>query len=210
MNWPAASFFYIVESACSRVAKLAERIEAHHGDRMAVYTIGHSTRTADEFMRILKAFRIQFLADIRTVPRSRRNPQFEREVLRKLLEDHGIQYAHIPGLGGLRRPRKDSPNGGWRNESFRGYADYMQTEDFAVALAELVALAEGGFTVIMCAEAVPWRCHRSLVGDALLVRGIEVVDIMSGNGSRAHRLTPWARVEEQQITYPASEEMKDN
>ncbi len=170
---------------------------------MTVYTIGHSTHSADEFLKILKAFNISLLADIRTVPRSRRNPQFEQDVLRRTLEGHGIRYVHIPGLGGLRHPRKDSPNVGWRNDSFRGYADYMQTEQFKAAVEDLVALAEGGVTAIMCAEAVPWRCHRSLVGDALLVRGIEVIDIMGETSSRAHRLTPWARLDGLRITYPA-------
>jgi len=172
---------------------------------VTVYTIGHSTRTADEFSNILKTFGIDLVADIRTIPRSRRNPQFERDVLSRALADQGIQYLNIGGLGGLRHPGKDSPNGGWRNNSFRGYADHMQTQEFAAALAELIVAAKEKTAAIMCAEAVPWRCHRSLVGDALVVRGIEVIDILSAVNSRAHRLTSWARVEGLRITYPSSD-----
>jgi uncharacterized protein (DUF488 family) len=172
---------------------------------VTVYTIGHSTRTADEFLNILKAFGIDLVADIRTIPRSRRNPQFERDVLSSALADQGIEYRHIGGLGGLRHPGKNSPNGGWRNNSFRGYADHMQTEEFAAALAELIVAAKEKTAAIMCAEAVPWRCHRSLVGDALVVRGIEVIDIISAVTSRAHRLTPWVRLEGLRITYPSSD-----
>lgn len=167
-----------------------------------VYTIGHSTRTADQFLEILQAFDIEFLADIRTVPRSRRNPQYDQEALKKFLTKHRVEYVHFPALGGLRHARKDSINTGWENASFRGYADYMQTGEFTNAIGELMAMAEEKKTVIMCAEAVPWRCHRSLVGDALVVRGVEVQDIMSASSSKPHKLTPWARVEAHQITYP--------
>ncbi len=172
---------------------------------MTIYTIGHSTRTADEFVRILRKFAIELLADIRTVPRSRRNPQFEQVELRQTLLDSGIEYVHLPELGGLRRARKDSVNAGWENASFRGYADYMQTAEFERAIAELIAMAARKTAAIMCAEAVPWRCHRSLVGDALLVRGMAVEDIMNERTANAHKLTAWARVEGLKITYPKPE-----
>ncbi|MDQ2944473.1 MAG: DUF488 domain-containing protein [Acidobacteriota bacterium] len=170
-----------------------------------VYTIGHSTRPADEFIRILRAFGIELLVDIRTVPRSRRNPQYDQESLSDLLANHNIRYVHMKALGGLRRAKKDSVNGAWQNASFRGYADYMQTEEFARAVDELVASAGERKTVIMCAEAVPWRCHRSLVGDALLVRGIEVLDIMNEKSAKPHKLTAWARVDGVQISYPGGQ-----
>ena len=167
-----------------------------------LHTIGHSTRSSDEFLSILKAFGIELVADIRTVPRSRRNPQYDQDSLKHLLEEHRLGYVHLPALGGLRRPKKDSSNLGWMNESFRGYADYMQTAEFAAAIDDLIARAAASSTVIMCAEAVPWRCHRSLVGDALLVRGIQVEDIMSQKSGKPHMLTPWARVEGLHVTYP--------
>jgi uncharacterized protein (DUF488 family) len=167
-----------------------------------VYTIGHSTRSLDEFIAILKSFRIELLCDIRTIPKSKRNPQFGGEMLREALEQHGIEYVHLKALGGLRYAHKDSTNTGWRNESFRGYADYMQTREFAEAVDDLIDRAKTKRTVIMCAEAVPWRCHRSLVGDALIARGVAVEDIVSQTQARAHKLTPWARVNGLEITYP--------
>ncbi len=167
-----------------------------------VYTVGHSTRTAEEFAALLKTFGIEQLADIRTIPRSRKNPQFESAALRDVLHQHGIAYVHVPSLGGLRHPRKDSINTAWRNDSFRGYADYMQTPEFTAALNNLIELAAARTTAIMCAEAVPWRCHRSLVGDALLIRGIPVVDIMSPTSAKEHKLTAWAHVEGSRVTYP--------
>lgn len=173
---------------------------------ITVYTIGHSTRSSEEFLNILDNFSIELLADIRTVPRSARNPQYDQTSLKLLLPSHGIEYLHVPALGGLRRARKDSVNTAWENASFRGYADYMQTPDFAAAIENLAALAADNKTAIMCAEAVPWRCHRSLVGDALLVRGIQVEDIMSEKNSRPHKLTPFARVHGLQITYPRIED----
>jgi Protein of unknown function, DUF488 len=169
---------------------------------ITVYTIGHSTRSADEFLAILRAFAIELVADIRTVPRSRRSPQFDHAELQRFLPEHGIKYIQLPALGGLRRPRKDSINTGWENAAFRGYADYMQTPEFARAVDDLIRLATAQRTIIMCAEAVPWRCHRSLVGDALLVRGVVVEDILSQTNSRPHKLTPWAQVEGFEITYP--------
>lgn len=170
-----------------------------------VYTLGHSTRPSDEFLKILDEFAIQAVADIRTIPRSRHNPQYDQESLRQLLRDHRIEYIHLPALGGLRRASKASINMGWKNASFRGYADYMQTPEFAAAIEELIALASRGKTIIMCAEAVPWRCHRSLVGDALLVRSVEVLDILSVTSSKPHRMTPWARVDGLHISYPKIE-----
>jgi uncharacterized protein (DUF488 family) len=140
--------------------------------------------------------------DIRTVPRSRHNPQFNRENLPASLEAVGMRYLHIPGLGGLRLPRKDSINTGWRNDSFRGYADYMQTTEFGQRLEELTALARKERIAIMCAESVPWRCHRSLVADALTARGIVVRHIMSSTTAKAHVMTPFARIDERRVTYP--------
>jgi len=168
-----------------------------------VHTIGHSTRPIDEFVDLLRRNGIDTLVDIRTVPKSRHNPQFEGRTLEKSLEDAGIEYRYARELGGLRRPAKDSINTGWRNASFRAFADYMQSDEFARAVDELAALAETRRPAIMCAEAVPWRCHRSLVGDALLVRGVDVLDIIDGSAPRKHKLTPFAKVDGTRITYPA-------
>ncbi len=142
---------------------------------MTVSTVGHSTHPIDEFIGILQAHGIRRLVDVRTIPRSRRNPQFNRENLPGSLQSAGIEYHHMPGLGGLRHPRKDSMNTGWRNASFRGYADYMQTPEFGENLDRLIDLASDTATAIMCAEAVPWRCHRSLISDALAARDIPVL-----------------------------------
>ncbi len=152
---------------------------------------------------MLKAHGVETLVDVRTVPRSRHNPQFERTALVKSLPAAGIAYRHMPALGGLRHPHGDSVNTGWRNASFRGYADYMQTPEFAAALDELIALGQQSRVAIMCAEAVPWRCHRSLIADALTVRGIPVEHIMSLTSRNPHKLTPFARVDGHQLTYPA-------
>ncbi len=167
-----------------------------------VYTIGHSTRTLDEFLAILAKFGILVVVDIRTVPRSRHNPQFNSDVLKSSLEENGIAYVHLKGLGGLRHPTGENTNAAWRNDSFRGFADYMQTPEFRSALEELITIARERTTVIMCAEAVPWRCHRSLIGDALLVEGVEVEHIMSVEGSRPHKITPFAKVVDGKVTYP--------
>jgi uncharacterized protein (DUF488 family) len=167
-----------------------------------IFTVGHSTLPIEQFIAVLGAYGIETLADIRTVPRSRYNPQFNSEALAAALAQHGIAYVGLPGLGGLRHPRKDSPNTGWRNESFRGYADYMQTPAFATALDELIRLSRTKRVAIMCAEAVPWRCHRSLVADALDVRGIAVVEILSATSHRPHKLTPFAQVQGTTVTYP--------
>lgn len=167
-----------------------------------VYTIGHSTRTVDELVAMLASFGVSTLADVRTVPRSRHNPQFNTDALAVSLEARGMHYVHLPKLGGLRRPRKDSPNGGWRNLSFRGYADYMLTGDFEAGLAELREQSSSGPVAVMCAEAVHWRCHRSLVADALLVRGAAVEHISAVSRSSPHALTPFAEVHGTRITYP--------
>jgi hypothetical protein len=169
----------------------------------AVFTIGHSTRELAEFIRLLQAHSVTKIADVRTVPRSRHNPQFNRETLPDALKTAGIGYVHLPGLGGLRHARADSPNMAWRNASFRGYADYMQTDEFTKNMESLTDLAKEEHIAPMCAEAVPWRCHRSLIADALTVRGITVEHIMSIAHRQPHTLTPWARVEGRRITYPA-------
>jgi uncharacterized protein (DUF488 family) len=170
-----------------------------------IFTIGHSTRPIGTFLRLLQAHGVRCLVDIRTVPKSRHNPQFGRDQLVPALRRAHIRYRHFPGLGGLRRPRVDSINTGWRHAGFRGFADYMATPAFARSLDRLIALARREPVAIMCAEAVPWRCHRSLVADALLVRGVDVREITSGVRAAAHALTPWARVEDGVITYPAEE-----
>ena len=166
-----------------------------------LYTIGHSTRSADELIEMLRAFGVSTLVDIRTVPRSRTNPQFNRETLPRSLARHALRYLHVAELGGLRRPRPDSINQGWRNLSFRGYADHLQSEEFEAGLAKLHALGSGEILALMCAEAVPWRCHRSLVADALLARGAEVYEIASATRAAPHRLTRFATVTGTQVTY---------
>ena len=168
-----------------------------------LFTIGHSTRRFDEFLAMLNTFHIVLVADVRTIPKSRRNPQFNEDSLRDSLKSNGIDYIHMAGLGGLRHSTKASANTAWENLSFRGYADYMQTAEFNSSLEQLIVIAKEKVTAIMCAEAVPWRCHRSLIGDALLIRGFEVEDIMSKRTAKPHKLTPWARVEGSTITYPA-------
>ena len=176
-----------------------------HMEPTTLYTVGHSTHAIDEFLVMLQAYSIEVLVDVRTVPKSRHNPQFMQERLRESLGRAGLEYRHMKSLGGLRRAAAESPNAGWRNASFRGYADYMRTPEFARGLEELIAIAPSVRTAIMCAEAVPWRCHRSLIGDALLVRGIRVVDIMSETQSKPHELTTFARVNGTEITYPAAQ-----
>ncbi len=170
---------------------------------LVVLTIGHSTRRIASFIEMLQAHRVKELVDVRTIPRSRHNPQFNQDSLPKSLEAAGIGYAHLSELGGLRRARRDSPNAGWRNTSFRGFADYMQTPEFAAGLEELLAHARHRRVAIMCAEAVPWRCHRSLIADALRVRGCKVEHIMSGKTCQEHTITPWAKIRGTQITYPS-------
>lgn len=170
--------------------------------RVTLWTVGHSTRSLDDFIALLQAHGIRRLVDVRTIPRSRHNPQFNKDQLPESMKQAGIQYVHMPALGGLRHACRDSVNGAWRNASFRGFADYMQTAEFEVALKELIRLARSRRTAIMCAEAVPWRCHRSLIADALLVRGLKVEEITSETATRPHTLTPWACVVGEHITYP--------
>ena len=167
-----------------------------------VMTIGHSTRTLDEFIGLLQAHEATCVVDVRTVPRSRHNPQFNKDSLPESLKKVRVKYVHMPQLGGLRHAKRDSLNLGWRNASFRGYADYMQTPEFAQSIEELIRLANQDRIVLMCAEAVPWRCHRSLIGDALLVRGICTEHIMSATRRQVHTLTPFAKVRGTAITYP--------
>jgi uncharacterized protein (DUF488 family) len=156
----------------------------------------------DEFIEILQVYHINVLVDVRSVPKSRHTPQFNETILQKVLPQHGIAYKHLEKLGGLRHTTKDSINQGWHNTSFRGYADYMQTEEFLADLEELLQLAEKNIVAIMCAEAVLWRCHRSLIGDAMLVRGHHVVDIFNGHIWKTERMTSFAKVEKTKITYP--------
>lgn len=170
-----------------------------------IYTVGHSTRRLEDFVGILRAHRIERLADVRTIPRSRHNPQFNAEALQASLPAAGIECLHLQRLGGLRRPRKDSRNLGWRNESFRGYADYMETAEFETALQELLALGAERRTAVMCAEALPWRCHRSLLADALVAREVAVLDIFDARKAEPHRLTPFARIEGGRVSYPAQQ-----
>jgi hypothetical protein len=172
------------------------------GGAPSILTIGHSIHPIDEFIKLLRQHGIEQLVDIRTIPRSRRNPQFSSEALAKSVEDNGIGYVHLKELGGLRHPRPDSINTGWRNASFRGYADYMQTAEFEQALRRLLQLCEDKRCAAMCAEAVPWRCHRSLMSDALVARGIPVEHILSGSRREVHSLTPFARIENGRVTYP--------
>jgi uncharacterized protein (DUF488 family) len=169
---------------------------------LRIFTIGHSTRSFDDFLEILRGFHIEVVVDVRSIPKSRYNPQFNLDALRDSLETGGIEYIHMVGLGGLRHTTKSSLNTAWKNLSFRGYADYMQTPEFRNSLKQLVAIAGEKVPVIMCAEAVPWRCHRSLIGDALLARGFRVEDILSREISKPHNLTPWAVVDGQTVIYP--------
>lgn len=169
-----------------------------------VFTIGHSTRSLAELIGLLKGHGIAGVVDVRTIPRSRTNPQFDRDTLAHALGANGIGYQHMPGLGGLRHAKPDSPNMGWRNASFRGYADYMQTDEFARNLQSLIEHAKRNRVALMCAETVPWRCHRSLIADALATRGIAVEHIIGPARARPHTLTPWASVEGSMIAYPAA------
>ena len=167
-----------------------------------LYTVGHSTRTLDELLELLFAFEVTVLADVRTIPRSRHNPQFNADALRSALREGRLRYVHVPELGGLRRSREDSPNTGFHNASFRGFADYMLTPEFQAGLEKLRALASEGSVAVMCAEAVPWRCHRSLIADALTARGARVEHITSRTRASPHRMTPFAVVHGARVTYP--------
>jgi len=169
-----------------------------------IWTIGHSTRSLDDFLSVLRANQISRLADIRTIPKSRRHPHFSGEALDARLRDADIEYRHFPDLGGLRKPRADSPNTAWQNASFRGYADYMRTPSFLAALDDLLEFGrEPAHAAVMCAEAVWWRCHRMLLADALVARGVDVQHILGNAKTQPHRLTPFARVSEDlQVVYP--------
>ena len=168
-----------------------------------IYTVGHSTHPIDEFVGLLKAHGIQAVADVRTIPRSRHNPQFNEDDLKASLRGARLRYKHFKKLGGLRHVKKDSINLGWRNASFRGYADYMATPEFDEGVEALLKLARKKPTALMCAEAVPWRCHRSLIADALIKRGWLVRDIMSRTSAPKHKLTPFLKIKKGQLIYPA-------
>lgn len=172
--------------------------------RPLIFTVGHSNHPIDEFIALLKSHDVKRLVDVRTIPKSRHNPQFNRDSLAASVRAAHIAYTHLPKLGGLRHARPDSVNTGWNNPSFRGFADYMPTPEFAAALARLEKLARTKLCAIMCAEAVPWRCHRSLLADALTVRGHAVRHIMTPTRANLHKLTPFARVRGKRITYPAN------
>lgn len=175
-----------------------------------LWTIGHSTRPIGEFLALLTAHGIQRLVDVRTIPRSRHNPQFNTDPLAKSLKEAGLAYLHMAQLGGLRKAKKDSINSGWRNASFRGYADYMQTDEFWSALEDLMAESRDQRTIIMCAEAVPWRCHRSLIADALTAKGWTVRHIMSQAKADAHQLTPFAVLNDGKVIYPQPPKLDDS
>jgi len=167
-----------------------------------LFTVGHSTHPIDTFIELLRAHGVTQLVDIRTIPKSRHNPQFNQEALAASLGNYRIGYTHIKELGGLRRPLLDSLNTGWKNASFRGYADYMQTDPFKEALEKLIALSKDSPAAVMCAEALPWRCHRSLVADALTARGLHVEHLMTPQKRQVHTLTPFAKLHDGQLTYP--------
>lgn len=187
-----------------RKARTSKRERSTRGPRARplILTVGHSNHTIGEFLELLKAHGLERLVDVRTIPRSRHNPQFNRDALAASVRRAHIAYTHLPKLGGLRHARRDSVNAGWQNASFRGYADYMQSREFAAALARLEKLAAHKRCAMMCAEAVPWRCHRSLVADALTVRGYPVEHIMTPARANRHKLTPFARVRGKCVTYP--------
>ena len=202
-------YVYDAEKLQMSVPRIKTKTASLGGKRMPraesssiVLTIGHSTRTLEEFIGLLQKHAVSRVVDVRTVPRSRHNPQFNKASLPGSLKKAGLSYVHLPGLGGLRDARRDSLNLGWHNASFRGYADYMQTPKFEKNLEELVQWAKQDRIALMCAEAVPWRCHRSLIADALLVRGIRTEDIMSPTRRQVHTLTPFAKVRGSTITYP--------
>ena len=169
-----------------------------------IWTMGHSTRSLEEFVETLKSYDIETVADVRTVPRSRKNPKINRQELENHLSEVGIEYIHEKDLGGLRKPLKDSPNSAWHNDSFRGFADYMQTDGFQNALNRLAELAAGRRTAIMCAELLPWRCHRSLIADVLMTRGFDVIEIFDKHKSQPHKMTSFAVAQNGRISYPAT------
>ena len=176
--------------------------ERYRAKKSEVFTIGHSTRPIEQFIELLKAHGVKRVIDVRTIPRSRHNPQFNRELLAESLRGSGIAYTHLKKLGGLRHPATNSVNLGWRNSGFRGFADYMQTPEFEAALDRAIKLAKTKSCALMCAEAVPWRCHRSLISDALTVRKIRVKHIVSATRAQTHKITPFALIRAARITYP--------
>ncbi len=167
-----------------------------------ILTIGHSTRTAEEFLALLRIHGVEQLADVRTFPRSRRHPHFSKEILDAFLGERNVRYRHFPELGGFRKPRPDSVNTGLRHPAFRGYADYMQSEGFTRAVDELLAFASKGQTVVMCAEATWWTCHRRLLSDALIVRGVPVQHILGAEAPKPHELSEFARQAAGAVIYP--------
>ncbi len=175
-----------------------------------LWTLGHSTRPIEEFLSLLLTHGIQLLIDVRTIPFSRRNPQFHQEALAQSLREAGLQYRHMPALGGRRKSRQDSVNAGWRNQGFRGYADYMQTQEFWDAVEELVDIGHQSPSAVMCAEAVPWRCHRSLIADALVIRGWIVQHIISAGSFKTHTLTPFAKPDAGRLIYPSESPSDSN
>lgn len=174
-------------------------------ERMTIWTIGHSTRTLDEFIGLITANAIEALADVRRYPSSRKYPHFNQDALHGSLAGIGVEYVPLPELGGRRRPSPDSPNTAWRNESFRGYADYMETEEFHVGVDRLMGLAFRKRTVMMCAEAVWWRCHRSLIADYLKSMGVCVRHIIDGSHSKIHSYTSAANIRQGKLSYSSEE-----
>jgi uncharacterized protein (DUF488 family) len=167
-----------------------------------IYTVGHSTRELPAFLELLRGRGIKQVVDVRSVPRSRKNPQYNAETLPPALRASGIRYVHLPGLGGLRHAVRGSINTGWRNASFRGFADYMQGAQFEKGLEQLVEVGSACPTAVMCAEAVPWRCHRSLIADALTVRGVRVMHILGAGQALKHTMTSFAQIKGMRISYP--------
>jgi uncharacterized protein (DUF488 family) len=178
------------------------RPETPASDPTLIYTIGHSIHQAEQFLALLRAHEVRQVADIRTVPKSRRHPQFNRDALETFLREHDVRYRHLPALGGLRKPRRDSLNTGWRHPGFRGYADHMQTAEFCAGVEALLAFAADSRTTVMCAEALWWQCHRQLLADALLARGVAVCHILGPADAKLHRLSDFARLENGRVTYP--------
>jgi uncharacterized protein (DUF488 family) len=187
-------------TAACELHVVAERMDVWTG--VEVYTIGHSTRPIEELVQALRDFGVSTLIDIRSIPRSRHNPQFNTDALSATLRSCALRYAHLPRLGGRRRARRDSTNTGWRNISFRGFADYMSTDDFEAGMLELRATMAHGNIALMCAEAVPWRCHRSLIADVLTARGARVLHLTGKSHAALHRMTPFARIKGASVTYP--------
>lgn len=175
-------------------------------EKTEVFTIGHSTRSKEEFLSLLEAHHIQVLFDVRSLPGSNMFPHFNSDRLKTFLKKRKISYFHMPGLGGRRRPKRESTNQAWRSASFRGYADYMETDEFKKSLERVIKKAEKKNVVLMCAEAVPWRCHRSLIGDSLLVKGVKVFDIMTETRATPHKLPAWAKIStkagQKRLSYP--------